>query len=685
LSIHKDADVSSVLSRWNERLSFLVKGRDPPLRIQESRSSRWEVQLDWNAPLPVITQYTNILREMPEYGGSTSILDPFEVDRRATASILEGMYRDRSGKQREEESNESLKHLQPSFSSQTGIFRAAELGDVLTLRSMIHGLPLPVYDRRKGTMVADQSSAAAPCEKHVLHVGGQLAHSSDRGRIMGGAEAEDVYLAAPHLAYAGGEGEGLRIESSFDLKNADGQTPLHLAVAAGKLDAVEYLVRHGANVNATNRLFQTPLHLAAMEGMREIISFLLRSGANPLLAAGDGRTMVHFAARRCRADFVEWMLFSPEGKEHRMFELCLVTTKEHETVFHMAARSDSVSATQQERANVAKLMVRAITSLCCRDPYAVLQLTDSSGFSVLHVCALHDNFEMIRFLSSLRLDVNLPCKTGNSPLHLAVRMKFDKSVGVLILAGAKVSARNAEGDTPLHVAASVGVRSIFKACFQACPPPPQPPVIKLLNHAGDTPLHIACRLCEQDEEEEDSKGEERNEKPEKLKGQRKEEEGEEKEERKKDNAYHDIIQFAVLHRADPLQRNDKGEDALMCAMRGGNARTIRFLAKSTWDEGKHLSCSLLTRNLQGESALHAMARHKHPHLLRLLLSWGADMTSKSCSRTGVVTEAVMSKSRETLVALLQHGGDPMEVDLFLRTPLHWAAKEGSTGLCEVNN
>jgi len=683
LSIHEGLDTTAVLPRWTERLSFLTKARDPPLRISASPTNRSEVQLDWNAPLPVITQYTNILREMPEYGGSTSILDPFEQDRMASSLLLQRMYSERSEQQRQEESAESLKNLQPSSSSQTGIFRAAELGDVVTLRSMIHGLPLPVYDRGKGNMVPDPSSVAAPCEKHVLHARGQLAHSSDRGRSMRGAEVEDIQLAAPHLFSGVDEERTLRIESSFDLKNADGQTPLHLAAASGKVAAVEYLIEHDANVNATNRLFQTPLHMAAMEGRREVVVSLLRHQANALLAAGDGRTMMHFAARRCRADFVEWLLFSPEGRQHKLSELLLLTTKEHETVFHMAASNDSSSSSQQDRTNVVKLMVRAITALCCQDPLPLLRLPDSRGFSVLHVCAQHDNYEIIRFVSSLRIDVNSTCGSGNSPLHVAVRMKHEKSVHVLLLAGCRVSLSNSEGDTPLHLAASTGLLSIFKSCFQASPPPPQPPVIKMLNHAGDAPLHIACRLCQQDEEEEsvdggvegEDKGEEGRKEMEKR--------GQAKAETKKENSYHEIIQFAVLHRADPLQRNEQGEDAMMCAMRGGNERTVGFLAKSTWDEGRNVSRALLNRNQQGESALHAMARYNHAHLLGALLSWGGDLGSKSCSRTGVVTEAVMSRSKEVLVALLEHGADAMEVDLFLRTPLHWAAKIGSTELCEV--
>jgi predicted RNA-binding protein YlqC (UPF0109 family) len=56
-----------------------------------------------------------------------------------------------------------------------------------------------------------------------------------------------------------------------------GDTPLHIAAAAGKLLTVKYLVNNSANVNAKNEAGSTPLHKAMLSGStgKPIVEFLL--------------------------------------------------------------------------------------------------------------------------------------------------------------------------------------------------------------------------------------------------------------------------------------------------------------------------------------------------------------------------------------------------------------------------
>ena len=49
-----------------------------------------------------------------------------------------------------------------------------------------------------------------------------------------------------------------------------GLTPLHQAVLDGNLDAVELLVKHGADINKQDDDTWTPLHAACAEGHAEI-------------------------------------------------------------------------------------------------------------------------------------------------------------------------------------------------------------------------------------------------------------------------------------------------------------------------------------------------------------------------------------------------------------------------------
>lgn len=64
-------------------------------------------------------------------------------------------------------------------------------------------------------------------------------------------------------------------------KDDGGNTPLHCAVRAGKMDMVVMLVKMGADVNAKNDFDDTPMKIAEEKGLISIISFLAANGATP--------------------------------------------------------------------------------------------------------------------------------------------------------------------------------------------------------------------------------------------------------------------------------------------------------------------------------------------------------------------------------------------------------------------
>ena len=54
--------------------------------------------------------------------------------------------------------------------------------------------------------------------------------------------------------------------------------PLHEAVAHWDLTVVEFLVQHGATVNAVDKEGRTPLHIAAYVNHVDVVIFLLDNG-----------------------------------------------------------------------------------------------------------------------------------------------------------------------------------------------------------------------------------------------------------------------------------------------------------------------------------------------------------------------------------------------------------------------
>ena len=86
-----------------------------------------------------------------------------------------------------------------------------------------------------------------------------------------------------------------------------GWTPLLIASAEGHTDTVKFLLEHGANPNAQNRLGRTSLHFAANYGFEPIVTLLLQYGADPTIETYDKpeeapRKVVETALRQTVSD-----------------------------------------------------------------------------------------------------------------------------------------------------------------------------------------------------------------------------------------------------------------------------------------------------------------------------------------------------------------------------------------------
>jgi ankyrin repeat protein/mono/diheme cytochrome c family protein len=86
----------------------------------------------------------------------------------------------------------------------------------------------------------------------------------------------------------------LLADASVDQRDADGNTPLHLAALRENAAAVAALLERGANADATNRARATPLHYGA--GSEPIVRALLKYGANPNAVSAAGMSPLLAAA-----------------------------------------------------------------------------------------------------------------------------------------------------------------------------------------------------------------------------------------------------------------------------------------------------------------------------------------------------------------------------------------------------
>jgi ankyrin repeat protein len=85
------------------------------------------------------------------------------------------------------------------------------------------------------------------------------------------------------------------------------QTPLHMAAALGRTDAVAWMLDHGAKVNAIAYNDFSALHLAANA---EIARLLIRAGADESLIDVWGNTPLQKAAEESKTAVVDAILAS---------------------------------------------------------------------------------------------------------------------------------------------------------------------------------------------------------------------------------------------------------------------------------------------------------------------------------------------------------------------------------------
>ncbi len=114
----------------------------------------------------------------------------------------------------------------------------------------------------------------------------------------------DAAQAGDTAAMSRALGAGARIDSLDTRRSPNGRRALNWAALANQVDAIRFLVAHGAPVNAVNLTGFTPLHHAAERGTADAARVLLELGANPKLLTGAGETPEDVARRTNHLDVV---------------------------------------------------------------------------------------------------------------------------------------------------------------------------------------------------------------------------------------------------------------------------------------------------------------------------------------------------------------------------------------------
>eukprot|EP01052_Picozoa_sp_SAG31_P002464 SAG31_NODE_87_length_26728_cov_40.161591_15_plen_349_part_00 len=88
-----------------------------------------------------------------------------------------------------------------------------------------------------------------------------------------------------------------------------GQTPLHLACAAGRENIVRFLLATAhSNPNAKSTIGSSPIHVGARNGHHRVVKLLLDVGVNPDARGANNSTPLMFACQKGHVDVVRLLL-----------------------------------------------------------------------------------------------------------------------------------------------------------------------------------------------------------------------------------------------------------------------------------------------------------------------------------------------------------------------------------------
>eukprot|EP00794_Sanderia_malayensis_P004801 gene4801-5428_t len=255
------------------------------------------------------------------------------------------------------------------------------------------------------------------------------------------------------------------------INHTDKESALHYCSRSGNLELTMLLLRtttaEAANkaVNYQNKTGWSPLLISAKEGHLDIMKVLIDYHARLDIFDEAGKTALHVSSENGHLNVVE-LLMNKKSYVNAKTKIGL-------TAAHLAGASGYCD----------------IVDMLVRKYNASLDVVAINKRTPLHLAALNGQLEMVGKLLELKADPNSTDANGYTPLHVAaednhpqvVRMFINHSPSLIFQA-------NKDGNTCAHIAAANGSLKVMKALVQC-----DKTSVNTRNKRNyETPMHLAA-------------------------------------------------------------------------------------------------------------------------------------------------------------------------------------------------
>ena len=426
-----------------------------------------------------------------------------------------------------------------------------------------------------------------------------------------------------------------------DAKGQDGYTALQYSCRYGHDDIVRTLVKHKANVNARTDNGDTPLTLAAGHGHDNVVHTLLSDSQCPVDAKGkDGYTALHYSCRYGNVGLVRALVKNKADVN--------VKTNSGDTPLTLAARHihghDNV--------------VHTLLS----DSQCLVDAKGQDGYTALHYSCRYGHVDIARTLVNNKANVNAKTDSGDTPLTLAARNKYDNVVHALLSdSQCLVDAKGQDGYTALQYSCRYGHVDIAKTLVN------NKANVNAKTDSGDTPLTLAARhehdnvvhtLLSDSQCLVDAKGQDGY------------------------TALHyscryghvDIAKTLVNHKANVNAKTDSGDTPLTLAARHEHDNVVHTLLSDS-------QCLVDAKGQDGYTALHYSCRQGYVDRVRTLIKHKSSVNARTDSGDTPLTLAARHEHDNVVHVLLSDSQclvDAKGQDGY--TALHYSCRYGNVGL-----